>query len=100
VRDLILQFVGSKVPKIGQVGRRHTSWCVMRCPRRESNPHLRFRKPSFFPLNYGDQQLEKEFTDKANMSKLLVLIRYISRSAGFALDSACKMKFINWLVLR
>src|SRR6266404_474700 len=24
------------------------------CPRRESNPHLRFRKPSFYPLNYGD----------------------------------------------
>jgi hypothetical protein len=23
-------------------------------PRRESNPHLRFRKPPFFPLNYGD----------------------------------------------
>src|SRR5688572_5372412 len=25
------------------------------CPRRESNPHLRFRKPSFYPLNYGDK---------------------------------------------
>ena len=24
------------------------------CPRRESNPHLRFRKPPFYPLNYGD----------------------------------------------
>ncbi len=24
------------------------------CPRRESNSHLRFRKPSFYPLNYGD----------------------------------------------
>jgi hypothetical protein len=23
-------------------------------PRRESNPHLRFRKPLFYPLNYGD----------------------------------------------
>jgi hypothetical protein len=23
-------------------------------PRRESNPHLRFRKPPFYPLNYGD----------------------------------------------
>src|SRR6266496_578264 len=28
---------------------RHTSY-----PRRESNPHLRFRKPPFYPLNYGD----------------------------------------------
>ena len=26
------------------------SWC----PRRESNPHQRFRKPPFYPLNYGD----------------------------------------------
>src|SRR5437763_16168558 len=23
-------------------------------PRRESNPHLRLRKPPFYPLNYGD----------------------------------------------
>src|ERR1700730_14270519 len=23
--------------------------------RRESNPHLRFRKPPFYPLNYGDK---------------------------------------------
>ena len=23
-------------------------------PRRESNPHLRFRKPPFYPLNYGN----------------------------------------------
>ena len=27
---------------------------LLSCPRRESNPHLRFRKPSFYPLNYGD----------------------------------------------
>jgi hypothetical protein len=32
---------------------RHTSY-----PRRESNPHLRFRKPLFYPLNYGDDDLE------------------------------------------
>jgi hypothetical protein len=35
---------------IKHVGRRR----VKPCPRRESNPHLRFRKPSFYPLNYGD----------------------------------------------
>jgi hypothetical protein len=34
---------------VGQCLRR-----VVICPRRESNPHLRFRKPLFFPLNYGD----------------------------------------------
>ena len=31
-----------------------TIWCTEVCPRRESNPHLRFRKPSFYPLNYED----------------------------------------------
>gem|GEM_PF-3749052 len=25
-----------------------------KCPRRESNSDLRFRKPPFYPLNYGD----------------------------------------------
>src|SRR5207302_11501115 len=28
-------------------------------PRRESNPHLRFRKPLFYPLNYGNNDLER-----------------------------------------
>src|SRR5437764_8328990 len=28
-------------------------------PRRESNPHLRFRKPLFYPLNYGDNDSGK-----------------------------------------
>ena len=27
--------------------------------RRESNPHLRFRKPPFYPLNYGNKQKGK-----------------------------------------
>ncbi len=27
--------------------------------RRESNPHLRFRKPLFYPLNYGNRKIEK-----------------------------------------
>src|SRR5262249_47871937 len=31
-----------------------TFWHFALCPRRESNPHLRFRKPPFYPLNYGD----------------------------------------------
>ena len=26
-------------------------------PRRESNPHLRFRKPPFYPLNYGNSDI-------------------------------------------
>jgi hypothetical protein len=32
-----------------------TLWRVAECPRRDSNPHLRFRKPPFYPLNYGDE---------------------------------------------
>ena len=32
-----------------------TLWHTMQCPRRESNPHLRFRKPPFYPLNYEDK---------------------------------------------
>jgi hypothetical protein len=37
--------------------RYHFSWRASSCPRRESNPHLRFRKPSFYPLNYGDKSI-------------------------------------------
>jgi hypothetical protein len=33
-------------------------------PRRESNPHLRFRKPPFHPLNYGDMsELRRQISD-------------------------------------
>jgi hypothetical protein len=34
-----------------------TIWHIAECPRRESNPHLRFRKPPFYPLNYGDKSI-------------------------------------------
>ncbi len=30
-------------------------WFLKKRPRRESNPDLRFRKPPFYPLNYGDR---------------------------------------------
>ena len=36
------------------------------CPRRESNPHLRFRKPSFYPLNYGDSRISHSRFAKAD----------------------------------
>src|SRR5919106_506992 len=32
-------------------------------PRRESNPHLRFRKPPFYPLNYGDRKSKSKKTE-------------------------------------
>src|SRR5207302_10770154 len=35
----------------------HTGYTTR--PRRESNPHLRFRKPLFYPLNYGNNDLER-----------------------------------------
>src|SRR5207237_9802859 len=31
-----------------------TAGVISKRPRRESNSHLRFRKPPFYPLNYGD----------------------------------------------
>ena len=36
----------------------HAHYVTQNYPRRESNPHLRFRKPLFYPLNYGDDDLE------------------------------------------
>jgi hypothetical protein len=30
-----------------------TKNALAKCPRRESNTNLQFRKPSFYPLNYG-----------------------------------------------
>ena len=41
------------------------------CPRRESNPHLRFRKPSFYPLNYGDPYVMGEYMASIKVSKSL-----------------------------
>ena len=38
----------------GVVARQRRRSRVWKCPRRESNPDLRFRKPLFYPLNYGD----------------------------------------------
>ena len=31
-----------------------------KCPRQESNLDLEFRKPSFYPLNYGGKRLRAE----------------------------------------
>src|SRR6266404_2206516 len=54
-------------------------------PRRESNPHLRFRKPSFFPLNYGDDDLEG--IDELNGDgQAAVAVRSDLSRTGFALD--------------
>src|SRR5439155_22692368 len=38
-------------------------------PRRESNPHLRFRKPSFYPLNYGDSKKGKSKKDEGKIQR-------------------------------
>ena len=55
------------------------------CPRRESNPHLRFRKPLFYPLNYGDDDLEG--IDELNGDgQGAVAMRSDFSRAGFALD--------------
>jgi hypothetical protein len=38
-------------------------------PRRESNPHLRFRKPPFYPLNYGDASAGKKLEGRSAKSR-------------------------------
>src|SRR5436190_19007184 len=38
-------------------------------PRRESNPHLRFRKPPFYPLNYGDASGSKKLEGRNGKSR-------------------------------
>src|SRR5436190_6922472 len=38
-------------------------------PRRESNPHLRFRKPLFYPLNYGDVSGSKKLEGGSGKSR-------------------------------
>src|SRR5213595_163760 len=37
--------------------------------RRESNPHLRFRKPLFYPLNYGDTLGSKKLEGRSGKSR-------------------------------
>ena len=49
------------------------------CPRRESNPHLRFRKPSFYPLNYGDNEIfEFRFANADCPAKRRLIIRELA----------------------
>src|SRR5438105_11078003 len=47
--------------RVGRTVSCHFNWRGLPCPRRESNPHLRFRKPSFYPLNYGDAEETFDF---------------------------------------
>jgi hypothetical protein len=93
----------------------HTSY-----PRRESNPHLRFRKPPFYPLNYGDVFPEIRYrisevrfqitigTPRRNrmsrrlLARLPVLARRMTgwRAAGFAfinLNQAERFAFVGSL---
>ena len=44
-------------PAVEATLRLSTSRRIAERPRRESNPHLRFRKPPFYPLNYGDKSI-------------------------------------------
>src|SRR6266404_5744213 len=42
---------------------------IVKRPRRESNPHLRFRKPLFYPLNYGDTSASKKLEGRSGKSR-------------------------------
>ena len=55
-------------PARGTIMKRLSRRRVEPCPRRESNPHLRFRKPSFYPLNYGDVVLRHSWPNAANFN--------------------------------
>src|SRR4029077_8457638 len=48
----------SPATETATAGNRRDSFLDSR-PRRESNPHLRFRKPPFYPLNYGDSHRDQ-----------------------------------------
>src|ERR1700720_3634162 len=65
-------------------GNRRDSFLDSR-PRRESNPHLRFRKPPFYPLNYGDDDLEG-IDELIGDGQAAVAVRDDLSRAGFALD--------------
>ena len=41
-------------PKLGHIKKESQTRKLKNRSRRESNPHLRFRKPPFYPLNYGN----------------------------------------------
>jgi hypothetical protein len=43
--------------------------------RRESNPHLRFRKPPFYPLNYGNKYLKRDKPRQGVVANTLNLFR-------------------------
>jgi hypothetical protein len=49
----ILVGLADSVLTFGDFSRFH----IAKRSRRESNPHLRFRKPSFYPLNYGNNDI-------------------------------------------
>src|SRR5881275_2497333 len=59
--------------------------CINRS-RRESNPHLRFRKPLFYPLNYGNNDLKRINGSNQDGQDTLAERGDFSR-ASFALDS-------------
>src|SRR5437868_1353902 len=59
-----------------------TLWHVGLCPRRESNPHLRFRKPSFSPLNYGDQSISDFRSRTADFKRRTLALALCRKSAA------------------
>jgi hypothetical protein len=69
----------------------------MQYPRRESNPHLRFRKPPFYPLNYGDDDLER-INGLNEDGQDTVAVRGDFSRASFALDR--RQIYCEYLLLR
>ena len=47
----------------------------VKCLRRGSNSHLQFRKPSFYPLNYGDNFSRRNTNRRCPSAQYLKLAR-------------------------
>lgn len=78
----------------GQMGRAATAFQSKKrkCPRRESNPHHRFRKPVFYPLNYGDERANL-YAEGVAASR-----PHPQRRTGFPLSS-CGVNRVMWVGL-
>jgi hypothetical protein len=69
--------------------------------RRESNPHLRFRKPPFYPLNYGNWNQMSEVRDQnVSLAEFKVSTPKFRRPARFGLDGPREAELSNALFSR
>ena len=56
--------------------------------RRESNPHLRFRKPPFYPLNYGNNFRDRMSEIRCQMPSLTQETSPVNRAVRFSASAS------------